>query len=813
MTTKNSGIPPALAQPVDVRTSVTGHARVVASRQAGGLGRRASFQLLSMGVPAFFKWLTSKYGKVVVDAIEEHGRWEGGEKVEVDTSEPNPNGVEYDNLFLDMNGIIHPATHPEDRPAPKTTEDMMLSITDYVDRVFALVRPRRLLFMAIDGVAPRAKMNQQRGRRFKADQERRETERVEAEIREEWESLGREVPEKSPGFDSNVITPGTKFMHDLGVFLRAYVCYKQSTDPGWRNICVILSDASVPGEGEHKIMEYIRQQRTLPGYDPNTHHVLHGLDADLIMLALATHEPYFSILREYMGKGNRPRAELTAAEAIQARLTADRRGEFGEKGGNERGQAPTPFQFLHVYVLREYLLMEFQDLRFTRPDDFDFERLIDDFVFLCFFVGNDFLPHVPTLDIREGAIDTLLDVYRGLFREEGGGYLTTGSEVHLGRVKRLCEQVGSLEEALLVRRRQGEQRGKRQREIDAQQRTAERRLLERMAENAQTPAEIAAEKGAAKRPRPTAPAVGSSDASMLRVRNLVKAFAEDASNPGPVHLPATLSSRERAFAHQYCEELGISHRSEGSDAAECVVLSKEVTRHAAAPAAQDPPEKSPGAKFQDLLKVKKMLRDGAEVEPQARAAPFLPRQAAMPHLLTFRAARPQDTVELGKEGWRERYYEQKVGEDWQKEVSRMCEAYVEGLCWVMAYYYDGCPSWTWYYPFHYAPFASDLASAIDMDSMEVHFDLGEPFKPLEQLMSVLPPGSAHALPEAHAALMREDDSPLAHMYPTEFESDMNGKKFSWQAVVLLPFFNAVRVGALPPPEGSVRGGGSAHCGP
>lgn len=112
------------------------------------------------------------------------------------------------------------------------------------------------------------------------------------------------------------------------------------------------------------------------------------------------------------------------------------------------------------------------------------------------------------------------------------------------------------------------------------------------------------------------------------------------------------------------------------------------------------------------------------------------------------------------------------------------------MCWVLRYYYDGCPSWKWYYPFHYAPFASDLRN---IDQFQISFESSEPFKPIEQLMAVLPKESSAALPPPCRPLMLDPKSQIADFYPEEVELDPNGKAMPWLWVVLLPFIDEERL--------------------
>ena len=155
---------------------------------------------------------------------------------------------------------------------------------------------------------------------------------------------------------------------------------------------VVLSDSSVPGEGEHKMMDYIRQAKTHQGYDPNTRHCFYGADADLIMLSLLTHEPTFMIIRE---------------EHVIKKT---------KQGGVQRLdiQKTFNFQLIFISLLREYFQLEYSSLATQMHMRFDLERVIDDFVFFCFFIGNDFLPSLSALDISEGSLDSLIDLYKQL---------------------------------------------------------------------------------------------------------------------------------------------------------------------------------------------------------------------------------------------------------------------------------------------------------------------------------------------------------------------------------------------------------------
>jgi 5'-3' exonuclease len=163
---------------------------------------------------------------------------------------------------------------------------------------------------------------------------------------------------------------------------------------------------------------------------------------------------------------------------------------------------------------------------------------------------------------------------------------------------------------------------------------------------------------------------------------------------------------------------------------------------------------------------------------------------------SFRRQHPQSL----SRSYRDFYYETKLGwkpEDRSRTLYRRREhvrEYIEGLHWVMNYYHNGCQSWSWYFPYLYAPLATDMvnlrefySNADDEGFCSFEFEKGEPIPSLAQLLSVLPPQSADLLPKPLAELMIHPSSPLTSYYPPDFTSDANGKRQSWEAVVQIPF--------------------------
>ncbi|KAI8451833.1 XRN 5'-3' exonuclease N-terminus-domain-containing protein [Phakopsora pachyrhizi] len=829
-----------------------------------------------MGVPALFRWLSKKYPKIVEQVVEDEpircSEVESAHQVIIrsDMSHKNPNGTEFDNLYLDMNGIVHPCTHPEGKKPPETEQEMMVEVFRYTDRVVNMVRPRKLLMIAIDGVAPRAKMNQQRSRRFRAAQEAKSKHLEKLSAMQQSSSLakgdelsGDNHTTDNTIWDSNAITPGTPFMKLLTDSLRYWIVHKLNTDPGWKHIQVILSDASVPGEGEHKIMEFIRRSRTQPSYDPNTRHVIYGLDADLIMLSLATHEPHFKVLREDVFSDERRRkgCHLCGQPGHHSSQCQgkpkERADEFDVK------QKPTdrkPFIFLDVSTLREYLAVELNVVGTSFK--FELERAIDDWVLLIFFVGNDFLPHLPSLEIREGAIDCLLKIWKTNLARMGG-YLTDCGQLSLSRTEIILEALAAREEEIFRKRREAEERQdhiSKRRKIEADSRQRNMQFSHNSPPHLTLPNSTGSSSLAPGLPpkpsfSPTGsetisrsggipglgvirPTSSSPDRSAIRSANLdaaamlkaelcqkvksetpvksnVKSGTSDSTIDTTSQLAVENSTRVPQTAQLASQEaIPDSKNSQGeldegniagSESTGATLLTISTT---SIPSTQtlkrkvddlgvDPSPESLEVPDNDVVVLSDdddEEEDDDEDEP-GNVSVLVPGQPSKPaplKMLGNNMVEQDDTVKLWEPGFRERYFRQKFGIELSDEVEKrkIVKFYVEGLAWVLGYYYQGCQSWQWFYPYHYSPFAADFTN---LEEFEINFDIGKPSKPYEQLMGVFPAASKSHIPSAYHDLMTSDDSPIKDFYPEEFEIDMNGKKMLWQGVALLPFIEQDRL--------------------
>ncbi|KAK1935585.1 5'-3' exoribonuclease 1 [Phytophthora citrophthora] len=580
---------------------------------------------------------------------------------------------EFDAFYLDMNGIVHNCTHSDaadDALNSLSLEGQLHGIFTYLDRLIThIIKPKKLVYIAIDGVAPRAKLNQQRSRRFRAGLDRQEAIEKERymQIKLEDEKNGHKAKPTANKFDSNCITPGTEFLSKLSQHLVYFVRQKMKNDPLWARLEVFFSGAEVPGEGEHKIVEFIRHRKMQTDYEANIRHCMYGSDADLMLLGLMTHEPHFTLVRETVVWGNNHKK--VAAKQIEEQQ----------------------WQLVHLSLFREYLMME---MRVQPP--LDGERMLDDFILLTFLLGNDFIPHSPTLEISEDAIPLLLKVYRELLENHKGSYLTLNGKItNVKLLQELFQTIGNQEEEILINRAMEDKR-----------RSGRRGGRQQSKQH---------------------------DVDAAEVQKAIMALRDDDDDDLPPPL--------------------VDDEGEDEEEAERALLE-----------ALDGPEET---------------RLSLELEKSDREVLMLVGSESF-----------QDTK------WN--YYERKYGikrgngDAGNKELEQVKKAYMEALVWCLAYYFQGPQSWSWYYPYHYAPMVSDLTD-IEETITNVKFDedpsVAGPLLPFEQLMSNLPASSANLVPEPYRFLMVSPLSPIKHFYPETFAIDMEGKRNAWEGVNLLPFID------------------------
>ena len=506
------------------------------------------------------------------------------------------------------------------------------------------------------------------------------------------------------------------------------------------------------------------------------------------MLGLATHEPHFRVLREDVFF-QESKARTCRICGQKGHIADECRGEAKQKDGDfdekDKALAQKPFIWLHVSVLREYLGAELYVPE--QPFRFDLERVLDDWVFMCFFVGNDFLPHLPSLDIRENGIDTLIAIWRDNLPLMGG-YLTKDGHVDLERAQFILDGLAKQEDAIFRRRRQTEERR------DA---NAKRRKLEE--QNRSNNRQSGGSNFTSSDGRRNSP-----DYSTPQNRN-GQTKASNAASDLPLFTPGKgeIFKEAKKMTHEMAVNRGAIYKANlANKSAAAALKSQMLGQTNGNPSDSIPPPFPSTDPDQDaqtdsskpsqtpasaLGKRKAELIEEDESSTPGRNTPDTP-STPQPDS----EEPPPDSVRLWEEGYADRYYEQKFGVD-PKDIgfrNKVARAYVEGLAWVLLYYFQGCPSWTWYYPYHYAPFAADF---VELDQLKIQFEKGTPFRPFEQLMAVLPAASNHAIPDVFWSLMTDEDSDIIDFYPEKFPIDLNGKKFAWQGVALLPFIDEKRL--------------------
>ena len=311
-----------------------------------------------------------------------------------------------DILYFDFNGLIYHSYANimkekydalKDAPLRRRQEVLIEEILKYTKSIICTTVKPKMAYLSIDGVVPMAKMHQQRLRRYKSP------------YLKEWENdiKKRYGIYKEELLDTNQITPGTDFMRLLNESLQTAIDTKYFED-----VEMFLSDSEKIGEGEHKIVADIREKALK---DQNI--CIYGLDADLILLSLTIPNNNVFLLRENV--------HIDASFA-------------------------NPLLYVSIPILAESVYHEI--MKEMSVKSLEKQRIIRDYVFLSFLLGNDFLHCLPSLSIVNNGIDFVIKLYANSYAKCKNYLLSTVSDsvrINNGFLKSMFEYLTKSEDSNL----------------------------------------------------------------------------------------------------------------------------------------------------------------------------------------------------------------------------------------------------------------------------------------------------------------------------------------------------------------------------
>ena len=344
-----------------------------------------------MGIPAYFSYIVKNHPNIIKKLLKGQ--------------------IPINNLYMDCNSIIYDAVHTinfdEENENNKNKNKNISSsfasqliiqkVIQKIEEYISLISPNNNVMIAFDGVAPVAKLEQQRNRRYKSWYQNEISKNI-------FKKIGNDP------WNTSAITPGTLFMTELNNSIVKY--FNNASKYGILKLIVSTSDEV--GEGEHKIFDYIRCNN-IEHSDKTT--VIYGLDADLIMLSI-NHLPISENIFLF-------RETPEFIKSINSDLE------------------PNETYLLDIPELSKIITLDMNNgIELTTIQQ---KNRVYDYIFLCFMLGNDFMPHFPALNIRTGGIDKLLNAYKSKF---GGTKenLTDGKIIYWKNVRKLVEYLGGFEE-------------------------------------------------------------------------------------------------------------------------------------------------------------------------------------------------------------------------------------------------------------------------------------------------------------------------------------------------------------------------------